>query len=60
LLALQGGLAGGAALWGAIAERFGMVRSLSCAAVGLLIGMLAAAWFKLRSSELQPSTVGMD
>ncbi len=60
LLVLQGGLAGGAALWGEIAEKFGMVRSLSYAAMGLLIGMAAAGWFKLQSSELQPSTVGMD
>ncbi len=60
LLVLQGGLAGGAALWGEIAEKLGMVRSLSYAAMGLLIGMAAAGWFKLQSSELQPSTVGMD
>jgi len=60
LLVLQGGLAGGAALWGEIAEKLGMVRSLSYAAMGLLIGMAAAGWFKLQSSELHPSTVGMD
>src|SRR5271166_6176336 len=29
LLVLQGGLAGGAVLWGTVAERFGMARSLS-------------------------------
>jgi MFS family permease len=60
LLVLQGGLAGGAALWGEVAERSGMGHSLLYAAVGLLIGIPAAAWFKLHPGELQPSTVGMD
>jgi MFS family permease len=60
LLVLQGGLAAGAALWGEIAERAGMSRSLSYAAIGLLIGMLAAAWFKLHPADLQPTIVGMD
>ncbi len=60
LLVLQGGLAGGAALWGEIAEKAGIERSLLYAAMGLLLGILAAAWFKLGPSEMQPSTVGMD
>ena len=60
LLVLQGGLAGGAAMWGAIAEKVGMARSLSYAALGLLVGVLAAAWFKLHPGEIQPTPVGMD
>jgi predicted MFS family arabinose efflux permease len=60
LLVLQGGLAGGAALWGEIAEKVGMERSLLYAALGLLMGILAAAWFKLRPSEMRANTVGMD
>jgi predicted MFS family arabinose efflux permease len=60
LLVLQGGLAGGAALWGAVAERFGMARSLSCAALGLLAGILATYWFRLHPGKIQPSMVGMD
>ena len=60
LLVLQGGLAGGAALWGEIAEKVGIERSLLYAALGLSMGILAAARFKLRPSKLQPSTVGMD
>ncbi len=60
LLVLQGGFAGGAALWGEIAERVGMSRSLSYAAIGLLAGMVAAAWFKLRPGDLQPTIAGMD
>jgi predicted MFS family arabinose efflux permease len=60
LLVLQGGLAGGAALWGEIAELVGTPRSLSYAAIGLLVGLPAAAYFRLRTEDLQPSTAGMD
>ena len=60
LLVLQGGLAGGAALWGEIAELVGTPRSLTYAAIALLIGLPAAAWFKLHTADLQPSTAGMD
>lgn len=60
LLVLQGGFAGGATLWGAVAERVGTPRSLSLAAIGLLFGLPAAAWFKLHPGDLQPTTAGMD
>ncbi len=60
LLVLQGGLAGGAALWGEIAELVGTPRSLTYAAIALLLGLPAAAWFKLHTADLQPSTAGMD
>jgi predicted MFS family arabinose efflux permease len=60
LLVLQGGLAGGAALWGEIAELVGTQRSLSYAAIGLLLGIPAATWFRLHSADIQPSTAGMD
>jgi len=60
LLVLQGGLAGGAALWGEVAERMGTPQSLSYAAIGLLIGIPVAGWFKLHSGDLQPSTAGLD
>src|SRR5271166_1057029 len=60
LLVLQGGLAGGAALWGAVAERVGMARSLSYAALGLLAGIVAAAWFKLHPGQIHPTPLGMD
>ncbi len=58
LLVLQGGLAGGAALWGEIAERLGMARSLSYAALGLGVGMLATFWFRLRSVRNPPQRPG--
>ena len=60
LLVLQGGLAGGAALWGAVAERVGMARSLSYAALGLIVGILATLWFRLHPGQLQPTALGMD
>ena len=60
LLVLQGGLAGGAALWGEIAERVGMSRSLSYAAMGLALGVPAAMWFRLHPGDLQPTPIGMD
>lgn len=60
LLVFQGGLAGGATLWGAIAERVGTPRSLTFAALALLIGLPAAGWFKLHSGDVQPTTAGMD
>jgi MFS family permease len=60
LLVLQGGLAGGAALWGEIAELVGTPRSLTYAAIALLLGLPAAVWFKLQSADIQPSTAGMD
>jgi len=60
LLVLQGGLAGGAALWGAVAEQLGTPHSLSYAAIVLLIGVPAAGWFKLHPGDLQPTTAGMD
>jgi MFS family permease len=60
LLVLQGGLAGGAALWGAVAEQVGTPHSLSYAAIALLLGVPAAGWFKLHPGDLQPTTAGMD
>jgi len=60
LLVLQGGMAGGAALWGAVAQRRGMQRSLAFAAVGLLAGILATVWFRLPAGELQPELVHGD
>ena len=60
LLVLQGGLAGGAALWGEIAERVGIAGSLSWAAVGLAVGIVATFWFRLHPVEIHPSALAMD
>ena len=60
LLVLQGSFAGGAALWGAIAERLGMERSLRYAAIGLLAGIAATFWFRLHPIPVEPNIIGMD
>jgi len=60
LLVLQGGLAGGAALWGEVAERWGISRSLSYAAIGLTLGILATLWFRLHSGQIRAEALGMD
>jgi predicted MFS family arabinose efflux permease len=60
LLVLQGGLAGGAALWGEVAERWGISRSLSYAAIGLTAGILATMWFRLHPGEIRAESLGMD
>jgi predicted MFS family arabinose efflux permease len=40
LIVLQGGLAVGAGLWGAVAEKFGLSNALSIAALALVIGLV--------------------
>ena len=60
LFVLQGGFAGGAALWGAIAERVGMQRSLQYAALGLLVGIAATLHFQLHPVLVEPNNIGMD
>lgn len=60
LLVLQGGLAGGAALWGAIAERAGMQRSLTYAAIGLAVGIAATLWFRLHPADVGATALAMD
>lgn len=58
LLSFFGTLAAGSALWGVIAEHFGIPLALLCAASALLAGLLAALFFPLRISEhldLSPS-----
>jgi MFS family permease len=47
LLTFQGGTALGSLLWGAVAERIGVQRSLLCAGVGLLLTLLLAFHFSL-------------
>ena len=59
LLVLQGGFAGGAALWGAVAESVGMERCLRYAAISLLAGVPAALWFRLHPAHVEPTTAGM-
>lgn len=47
LLVLQGGLAIGATVWGAVAERLGMSDALAIAALALVIGLIASRNYRL-------------
>ncbi len=57
LLIFFGGMAGGSFLWGAVAEFIGIPLTLSGAAAGLIIGLLATFRFRLEVVEmdLRPS-----
>lgn len=60
LLVLQGGMAIGSALWGALATRLGIPTALLCAACGLMVGWVAARRHSLQAQppQLTPSVVG--
>ena len=58
LLVSQGGLAGGSALWGVVAEQFGEQNALLAAAAVLVLGLVAARRWPLRADaadDLTPS-----
>lgn len=50
LFNLQGGLAAGSAVWGAVADRYGISRALEVAAVGLLLGLISVRYYRLHGS----------
>ena len=53
LLVLQGGMAVGATLWGALAKRIGVPDALSVAAVALALGVFALRGHRITASELE-------
>ena len=53
LLVLQGGMAVGATLWGALAKRIGVPDALGVAAVTLALGVLALRGHRITASELE-------
>jgi MFS family permease len=57
LLVFQGGFAAGSALWGGVAARAGEPTALACAAVGLVVGLVATRRYPLADEEfdLTPS-----
>ena len=55
LLVLQGGMALGATMWGALANRIGVPDALAVAAVALALGVLALRGHRITASELQLS-----
>jgi predicted MFS family arabinose efflux permease len=52
LLVLQGGMAVGATLWGALAKRIGVSDTLGAAAVVLALGVFALRGHRITASEL--------
>jgi MFS family permease len=59
LLVLQGGMAIGSAVWGALASRVGIPTALLWSAVALVVGLVSVRRYPLTSQELQyaPSVV---
>jgi predicted MFS family arabinose efflux permease len=59
LLVLQGGMAVGATLWGALARRIGISHALAAAAIALVCGVLALRGHRItaKSLELTPTVV---
>ena len=53
VLVLQGGLAGGSALFGALADSQGVPNALLFSAVGLLAGLVTMRWHRLRAREAE-------
>jgi len=51
MLVFFGGLAGGSALWGALAERLGLSLTLLIAAAGMIVGLTATFRIHLQSGE---------
>ncbi len=50
LFNLQGGLAAGSAAWGAIADHWGISRSLEIAAAGLILGLISVRFYRLHGT----------
>ncbi len=55
LLVLQGGMAVGSVLWGAVATRFGITTAFVAAAVGLVAGLAGIHRFRLRAAPVDVS-----
>jgi MFS family permease len=53
LLVLQGGMAVGATLWGAVAKKIGVPDALGVAAVALALGVLSMRGHRITASELE-------
>ena len=59
LLVLQGGMAAGSTLWGALASRLGLPNTLACSALALVLGLVTIRKHRLSSRylEMAPSVV---
>ncbi|HVP43466.1 MAG TPA: MFS transporter [Terriglobales bacterium] len=49
LLILQGGMAAGSTVWGAVATHYGIARALQMAAAGLLLGIASVRYYRLHT-----------
>src|SRR6266849_6068140 len=50
-LVFQGGTAFGSIVWGVVAARLGVSAALLCAAVGMVVGLATALWWRLQTSQ---------
>src|SRR5438874_10684101 len=53
LLVLQGGMAVGSAVWGALATKFGIPNTMLCSAITLILGLLTVRRYRLTVKELE-------
>jgi len=53
LLVLQGGMAAGSTLWGAVASRMGLPAAFMLAALGMVLGLAAAVRYRLPAHEME-------
>jgi predicted MFS family arabinose efflux permease len=63
LLIFHGGMAAGSVLWGAVTEHAGIPVALLVAAVGLIVNLVAVAWYPLgdnKQSDFVPSAYQPD
>ena len=63
LLVFHGGMAAGSVLWGAVTQHAGVAVALFGAAGGMLVSLVAMAWYPLEESEqsdLTPSAYRLD
>ena len=57
LLILQGGMAAGSTLWGAVAQHYGIPNSLLLASIVLIVGLLAVPKYRLHARDVPLETV---
>jgi MFS family permease len=53
LLVLQGGMAVGSAIWGALATKIGVPNTMLASAGALILGLVTVRWYRLSSRELE-------
>jgi len=58
-IAIQGGLAGASALWGAVGARWGLQIALGCGALSLLAGLLTYSWRLAIADEIKTDPVDL-